>query len=450
MQGPKMLLATIVLLMLCAQSQCQVCSNGQTRLVGGANQTLGRVEVCISNTWGTICDDNWSSEDARVVCSQLGYPSGGAQSYSFAAFGKGSGPIWFSDVQCSGAEVSLQKCFKGPVGAAYCSHQEDAGVLCTNRDYLPFISLGTISGVPTLPIPKVDDGYSSPIYVSQSFPFKSASGIQYANTVYNIAVMVNYVLLEDLPQWKAELKCVMGVFPGDVADTSTSAAISWSPTVGCPPIPGTVQVAPWLLQHQSFVLPSTSEEGHLKYPKPSLPAFKDVVIPANAGLLSCKQLLLHPPDQISSESEVQQGDSLGPCCFYCARFGVQPECRKSNDILQACYFDGGQPASCSAYFEEMGLHVYLKSRKGNSSFPSDQHNLDILEAKFITGEGAESRKLLSGLVDIPAPSIVEDSAPMAAYGWWMDPLHMREELRSALEDAGELYVPMAFLTTKPQ
>ena len=119
-----------------------------------------------------------------------------------------------------------------------------------------------------------------------------------------------------------------------------------------------------------------------------------------SGLLSCKQLLLHPPDQISSESEVQQGDSLGPCCFYCARFGVQPECRKSNDILQACYFDGGQPASCSAYFEEMGLHVYLKSRKGNSSFPSDQHNLDILEAKFIAGEGAESRKLLSGLVDV--------------------------------------------------
>ena len=39
---------------------------------------------------------------------------------------------------------------------------------------------------------------------------------------------------------------------------------------------------------------------------------------------------------------------------------------------------------------------------------------------------------------------------MAAYGWWVDPLHMREELRSALEDAGEPYVPMAFLTTKPQ
>lgn len=110
-----------------------VCSNGQIRLVGGANQTLGRVEVCSSNTWGTICDDNWSSKDARVTCTQLGYSSGGAQSYSFAAFGKGSGPIWFSDVQCSGAEVTLQNCFKGPVGAAYCSHQEDAGVLCAGK-----------------------------------------------------------------------------------------------------------------------------------------------------------------------------------------------------------------------------------------------------------------------------------------------------------------------------
>ena len=146
------------------------------RLVGGANQTQGRVEVCISNTWGTICDDNWSSEDARVVCSQLGYPSEGAQSYSFAAFGKGSGPIWFSDVQCSGAEVSLQKCFKGPVGAAYCSHQEDAGVLCTSK-------YSAISSIPAWIIhdaiiqsqPEASAG-SQPFpmdYQSQLFPYST-------------------------------------------------------------------------------------------------------------------------------------------------------------------------------------------------------------------------------------------------------------------------------------
>ena len=33
----------------------------------------GRVEVCIGEKYGTVCDNNWDYEDASVVCSQLGY-----------------------------------------------------------------------------------------------------------------------------------------------------------------------------------------------------------------------------------------------------------------------------------------------------------------------------------------------------------------------------------------
>ena len=54
------------------------CSDGEVRLVDGSTPNEGRVEVCINQAWGTICGDSyWGSDDANVVCGQLGYLQGG-------------------------------------------------------------------------------------------------------------------------------------------------------------------------------------------------------------------------------------------------------------------------------------------------------------------------------------------------------------------------------------
>ena len=49
------------------------CGTGDLRLTGGSYANQGRVEVCSSGAWGTVCDDFWSSVDARVACVQLGF-----------------------------------------------------------------------------------------------------------------------------------------------------------------------------------------------------------------------------------------------------------------------------------------------------------------------------------------------------------------------------------------
>ena len=47
------------------------CSDGAVRLMGGANPTEGRVEICLNNAWGTVCQNTFSPDDAVVVCNQL-------------------------------------------------------------------------------------------------------------------------------------------------------------------------------------------------------------------------------------------------------------------------------------------------------------------------------------------------------------------------------------------
>jgi len=113
----------------CSHSEDVSVSCTSVRLVGGSDPHEGRLEVYHKDTWGTVCDDEFTDAAASVVCYMLGYGNLAGRVLG-NRYGAGSGRIWLDDVRCNGTETSISACRYNDWGRHDCSHREDVSVLC--------------------------------------------------------------------------------------------------------------------------------------------------------------------------------------------------------------------------------------------------------------------------------------------------------------------------------
>ena len=120
-----------------------------TRLVDGPNQYSGRVEVYRSNRdfiygsiispqqWYTICDTNqWTVQDATVVCRSLGYSFKTANLQINQSYGLGTGPILTASILCLGTENYIWDCPLYHNERSICNHNMDRGITCSGKPFV--------------------------------------------------------------------------------------------------------------------------------------------------------------------------------------------------------------------------------------------------------------------------------------------------------------------------
>ena len=126
------------------QSQCSdgsdedrnLCNKPfEIKLVGGPDERTGRILVRHRGVWGTVCDDHFRDEEAKVVCRMLRLPSNNAKIYKKVTDYADEGPVWIhlsKDDNCDGDESNLNQCKQSNLWEHdyKCSHAEVVAVIC--------------------------------------------------------------------------------------------------------------------------------------------------------------------------------------------------------------------------------------------------------------------------------------------------------------------------------
>ena len=50
-----------------------VCKSGLTRLVGGASNSAGILEICREGAWTSVCRDSVDAREANLICKHMGF-----------------------------------------------------------------------------------------------------------------------------------------------------------------------------------------------------------------------------------------------------------------------------------------------------------------------------------------------------------------------------------------
>ncbi|XP_070206984.1 scavenger receptor cysteine-rich domain-containing protein DMBT1-like isoform X2 [Littorina saxatilis] len=104
--------------------------HGSVRLVNGSHPGEGLVQILANGTWGAVCGYRWYSEEARVVCRQLGYNTSTVRYYDRRVpTDREMSPNWMNDVECEGDETRLADCSPGLTSKLNCRRYYD-GVTC--------------------------------------------------------------------------------------------------------------------------------------------------------------------------------------------------------------------------------------------------------------------------------------------------------------------------------
>ena len=99
------------------------------RLVGGVDESYGRIEFGLNGVWGTVCGTTFDIRDATVMCRQLGYGKAFLVA-SYPIFSVGTGRIWLDGMYCRGDELRTGDCLHSGWGLTKCGHSTDKSIVC--------------------------------------------------------------------------------------------------------------------------------------------------------------------------------------------------------------------------------------------------------------------------------------------------------------------------------